>query len=357
VRYGELAGDRGEIETLSEKRKSLDEQRRVSKRGLEGAEKKAAEAVFVKSIKEIDTKMTACHQELQERFQGRIPITLRPEPGLWKGYERPAEQVKDDTPRSIFDPRLMVLALSGKKLSLPATLKLTETMRGALFATCPQPIPEWLSGHTTDGKPTALPHTAFIPLPFVGSNHADGRLMGIALVLPRDLDPSEANRCLDPFFWDMETGAPAQIHLFAGQWFECQAEQEQRESPPWNLRAEAWTVPSRIWASITPVTLDRHFDGKRKWDLAAESVKDSCERIGLPRPNEVVLHPVSLVEGVPHSREFPHLTRKRDGGQMHHTHAVIVFEKPVFGPVLVGAGRYRGYGLCRPMDKREAEYA
>ncbi|MGI9301664.1 MAG: type I-G CRISPR-associated protein Csb2, partial [Gammaproteobacteria bacterium] len=96
--------------------------------------------------------------------------------------------------------------------------------------------------------------------------------------------------------------------------------------------------------------LDRHFDGKDKWERATESVKDSCQRIGLPRPREVQLHPVSMVQGTPHARDFPHLTRKRDGGRMHHSHAVMRFVAEIMGPVLVGAGRFRGYGLCRPVD-------
>ena len=53
---------------------------------------------------------------------------------------------------------------------------------------------------------------------------------------------------------------------------------------------------------MTPVVLNRHFDGKDKWERAAEGVKGTCEYIGLPCPREVLLHPVSLVEGVSHAR-------------------------------------------------------
>ncbi len=288
--------------------------------------------------------------ELVERFGAAPPVSLRPEPLRWQGYDRPPKMLDPETPGSVFDPRLTTLALAGKRLSLPATLKLTETLRGAILAACPDPIPEWVSGHTPDGKPSADPHLALLPLPFAGHEHADGRLMGIALALPRRIDPIEAARCLGLFLHD-EHGLARRTRLFAGQWLECGVELETRETPPTSLRAEAWTQPSRTWASVTPVVLDRHFDGKDKWELAAECVKNACERIGLPRPKEVLLHPVSLVEGVPHAREFPYLTRKRDRGRMHHSHAVIVFEKEVTGPVVVGAGRFRGYGLCRPMDK------
>jgi CRISPR-associated protein Csb2 len=34
---------------------------------------------------------------------------------------------------------------------------------------------------------------------------------------------------------------------------------------------------------------------------------------------------------------------------MHHSHAVLIFDEDVAGPLLIGAGRFRGYGLCRPL--------
>lgn len=171
--------------------------------------------------------------------------------------------------------------------------------------------------------------------------------MGLALALPREIDFAESAAVLEPWLRDPD-GLPREIRLFDG-WLECRGELETRESPPHSLRAECWAGPARRWASVTPVVLDRHHDGKDKWEKAAEGVKDACVNIGLPRPLDVMLHPVSLVEGVPRANEFPYLTRKSDGGRMHQAHAVILFEQEVEGPVMVGAGRFRGYGLCRPM--------
>ena len=297
-------------------------------------------------IKELKTRLEA-------RFPDGQPVSLRPVPGRWQGYDRPRETSFTEVPGSVFDPQLLVLSVKGKHVSLPATLKLTAALRGLLTKECPeQPPPEWFSGHRLDGTPTAAPHLALTPLPFVGSEHADDRIMGLALVLPTGLDQQEAGHCLEPFLRDPATGLPREHPLFDGQWFECAIELETRERPPKNLDPDTWTRESRIWASVTPVVLNRHFDGKDKWERAAESVKDACLHIGLPRPREVLLHPVSLVEGVPHAREYPQLMRKTGGGRRSHNHAVIVFDEPVRGPVLMGAGRFRGYGLCRPMDEK-----
>lgn len=281
---------------------------------------------------------------------------MRPVPGRWQGYDRPqASRPSDAAPHSLFDPRFVVLALGGRRPSLAAALKLTAALRGLLMRRCPaQPPPEWLSGHRPDGRASTLPHMALVPLPFAGSQHADGRIMGFALVLPRATGPAEAARCLEPVLRDPQTGLPHDaLRLFDGDWFECSIAIETRERPPTNLDPQTWTRKSRLWASVTPVVLNRHFDGDDRWAQSAESVKAMCEHIGLPRPRDVLLHPVSLVEGIPHAREFPQLVRKRDGGRRRHHHAVVVFDKPVCGPVLIGAGRFRGYGLCRPIDDHD----
>ena len=290
---------------------------------------------------------------ITEKFGTYTPASLRPTPTRWQGYAKPVDTETPDVPRSIFDPNLVVLSIKGRRVPLTTTLRLTQALRGVLMESCPeQPPPEWFSGHTPEGSPTTSPHMALLSLPFVGSQHADGRVMGLALALPRELNPQDAARCLSAFLYEPDTGLPREHRLFDGKWFECQVELETRERPQLNLRHSTWTRPSRVWASVTPVVLNRHFEGSDRWERAAESVKDACEHIGLPRPLEVLLHPTSLAEGVPLSREFPRLPRKSDGGLQRHTHAVMIFDELVQGPVVLGAGRFRGYGLCRPMDQR-----
>ena len=291
--------------------------------------------------------------ELEQRFPDGTPPSQRPTVGQWQGYGKPQPVDVTEHSSNHFDPNLIVLRVSGKRVSLPATLRLTGALRGALLKHCMiQPPPEWLSGHTPDGRPSGKPHLALLPMPFVGSQHADGTIMGVALALPLELDGREAANCLAPFLYD-ENSLSIPRRLFDGEWLECKVEQETRERPPLALRPERWTRKSRIWASVTPVALDRHYDGKERWIRAAEDIKTACERVGLPRPDEVMLHPVSLVEGASHAREFPRMNRKSNGGARSHSHAVLIFGQPVTGPVLVGAGRFRGYGLCLPIDQED----
>ncbi len=343
-------------ETLRKQRQDIDKNRKAAIKGLKGDDKKAANAPYQQELKMIDQSL-ADQQAILDEFDGRPPNSLRPEPGLWQGYRRPIEEAEEDIRKSVFDDNIVVLTLSGKRLYPPTTLKLTEAVRGALLSACPEPIPEWISGHRPNRTPSLDPHLAFLPLPFVDADHADGRIMGVALALPRSVEPGEAGAILEPWLRDETTGLPRTISLFDGKWLECRMELETRETPPWNLRADTWTRASRTWATVAPAVLDRHFSGKNKWEKASETMKDACERIGLPRPETLLLHPVSLVRGAPHAREFPPLRRKTDNGRMYHCHAVIRFSEPVTGPVVIGAGRFRGYGLCRPMDGKEASHA
>lgn len=282
--------------------------------------------------------------EQVQRFPQGAPVSRRPEPGIWQGYARPCPGAKPAVRGSVFDPRIVVLTLSGRRPGLRATLRLTTALRGALLASCPSPIPEWVSGHQPDGRPSQRPHVSFFPLPFVDALHADGRVLGLGLALPIGLATEDVSRVLRPWL-------AGPLRLFDGEWLECGAMLEEREEPPWNLRPEAWTWPARRWATVTPIVFDRHPKGDDVWAQAAEMVKDGCERIGLPRPVDVGLHPVSPVVGVPKAGEFSPIERK-GGGRLRHSHAAILFPEAVRGPVVVGAGRYRGYGLCRPVDPR-----
>jgi CRISPR-associated protein Csb2 len=291
-------------------------------------------------------------RELEARFPAGAPVTGRPAPARWMGYGEPAVVAGAAMPQSLFDSRLVVLRLRGQRLDLPATLRLTEALRGAILAACAEPIAQWVSGHASDGSPSRDPHLAILPLPFVGAQHADGHLQGVALAIPNTVSPSDVSAALQALLWTPDH-QPARIHLFAGRWFECTAQLEQSPDPAVNLRSATWTGPARRWASVTPVVLDRHCDGAKRWTEAEEMVKAACERIGLPRPGAVALHAVSALAGVPHGRDFPLLMRKNGGGARQHVHAQVLFDEPVRGPVLIGAGRFRGYGLLRPLPEEQ----
>lgn len=291
---------------------------------------------------------------------------LRPTPGVWAGY-RPADPatVATHVAFSVFDPAFLLLRPvedERRRPPLVSTLRLTEALRGLLMnGTRPEDIPEALSGHAADGRRLDRPHLAMAPLPSVGYEHADGRIMGMALILPRDraeeprsaADAAAIAQSLNRKLFG-EAGFEAQTLTLkmggAGTWALAASDDFRQAS----LCPEVWTAAPKgatIWATVTPVVLDRHPKGRNGGALAEQTkeiLADACVNIDLPRPVAVEFGPVSMLRGVPHARDFPPLRRK-DGSAANYTHAVLVFDRPVVGPVLLGAGRYRGYGLCRPV--------
>jgi CRISPR-associated protein Csb2 len=148
-----------------------------------------------------------------------------------------------------------------------------------------------------------------------------------------------------------QSGWPREIRLTLGALGDCVLELVERDERRQALQADTWMCAgtgATRWATVTPFAVDRHAKSKEPWEELELGVAAACERIGLPRPVEVSVMPVSMFVGAPPAREMPRIKRK-SSGLIRHVHAVLTFAEPILGPVLIGAGRYRGYGLCRPL--------
>ena len=281
----------------------------------------------------------------------------RPAFAVAVGYERESEEQVErrGVAPSHFSADLIVLRqIGGKRFPLEATQLLAHHLRNTILSACPiQPVPEWLSGHREDGSASQRPtgHMALVPLAHVGRHHADGHLLGMAIIVPTDVGRRELAACLNRLLFD-DQGWARPIVVRLGSAGECHLQLDDGSEYRNALRPRTWTGPAQRWATVTPISLDRHpkSKGTDYWQDVEQQIATACERIGLPRPAHVIATPSPILAGSPHSRRMPRLTRKRDGGAIQHVHAVILFEQPVLGPVLLGAGRYRGYGFCRPLD-------
>ena len=299
----------------------------------------------------------AARKQLKEEFGGTPPEHFRPQISLYQGYARPRRgEERASAPGTVFSPHLVVFGLERRSgpfavLGLPAVLAVVQRWREALVSQsndAPERVREVVSGHDRSGGPLQGPHLALIPLAFVGHPHADGHLLGLAAAFPAGLDAEERRQVLRVL------GRVGELRLGdLGVWGLVR---ELGDRPAWNLRAEAWTAhPSGAthWSTVTPVAFDRHPKEKDRAAYqreAAEMIAGACTAVGLPRPREVVVTQLSAHLGVPPAYVFPRLRRK-DGSDRRHAHAILVFDEPVRGPVLIGAGRYRGYGVCRPMEQ------
>lgn len=292
--------------------------------------------------------------------QGRMDILIRayadggtqwqrPPMARWWGYQRAG--TGSTAPRSgTFDEKLLVLKqVAGKRFDLRQTLALADALRKTLMSHAVGDALELISGHQPDGRPSLIPHVAYLPLPFVGHDHADGHLLGLALALPANLSFDAEDEVLSALFKAMDPERLT-LTLTLGKLGTATLAVDDQPGQLRALRPLTWTRPSLNWGSVTPIVLDR-LPPRGCKDLdewAASQIAIACERQGLPRPVEVGVMPVSPCSGTPIARDFLPVI-DNDGRRRWHVHAVLTFAERVTGPLLLGAGRFRGYGFCRPL--------
>lgn len=338
-------------------------------------------------------------RQIQERESERAAIQPRPPArplaGLWTGYRVDQGPAPPGVASGLFDPDMLVLAAQPGEPRLPvvSTLAVTKALRETILSQGIQPVPAWVSGHRPDGQPNRDDdgHLAVVPLPFVGREHADGHLLGIALVFPRSVPRKERGRALGALLVEPD-GRPKRVELRLGRlgvWNVQKTDwQEQRST----LQPAQWTAAGRnpdapkgatTWASVTPVVLDRFPKGDRldparrpAWEEEVRRiVRDACTRIGLPAPDVEQIDidttcwhrgsPRAVVKRRPLRGQlgmtgradaalgdgFPPYPPKGTNASRPQVHVFIRFPQPVIGPVLLGAGRYLGYGLCKPVEQ------
>ena len=260
---------------------------------------------------------------------------------------------------------LVLEAIGGTVPDLRAAALVCRVLRRALMSGYrgigrADEIPELVSGHTSKGEPTRAPHVAIVPMAFAGFPHADGRVFGFALAPPAATNLPDipgfraAFEHLAPYDQDHERrvfmlqGAPLTARLLLAP-----AGAEAKRS----LSVDPYLRPARVWASVTPIVLDRHLKRHDDEEIR-ELIARGCEHAGLPRPDPrwIRTGKHSAVEGAPPARPprgAPPWTRWKVPEQLASrslVHAVIDFGRETAGPVLLGAGRFTGLGLCRRLE-------
>jgi CRISPR-associated protein Csb2 len=348
---------------------------------------------------------------LKEALDGlAVHSPVHPRIGLWSGYRKvDCVKVHVDVQHSYFDTDLLVLAhIAGPILPLASTLAVTKALRGTVLARahqeycgcgrwlgglpapaqaaeCYAGIPAWVSGHGINAERLGgeSGHLAYVPLPFVGPEYADGHLLGMGLAFPRSVERRERGRVLGKLLLK-ETGEPRPVELNLGHlgvWTLLKSDWSERRDA---LQPGTWTAHpagATTWASVTPVVLDKFPKTDRRKDRSgwteevADIIATACGRIGLPDPESIDIGTTCWHRGVaraigkrrqlrgqsvpggqtdtPLGDGFPPYPPKGTNVPRVQVHVWLRFSEPVVGPVLLGAGRFQGYGLCKPWQEEK----
>ncbi len=273
----------------------------------------------------------------------------RPEPAPATAY-RDLQAAPDDPIPSPFGRRWIVLR--GRDAAAPALeafVAVAEAMRGAVLAHADGPVSPVLSGHGAEGAA----HLAVVPLANAGFAHSDGRLFGLALILPAEHDGLADSvrlaleRAVGRF---LEAGGELRLGRF-GTWRLEHDPAPERAS----LRPGRYLRTATAFASVTPLVLPRHM--KKGRDGPASQIALACRQQGLPEPATVEAAPHPYLPGTSFAQRRPKDDRAGRGwivraafGTRTLVHARIRFAVPVRGPLLLGAGRHFGLGLMLPVE-------
>ena len=310
--------------------------------------------------------------ELERRHQSHLGVSPRALPYTDVRY-RVAES--DELSEGCLKPNTLgewfVFEFQHGSRMLPShrAVELASKMRAAIFHYAKDPLPEGLSGHRSSGAPASEPHVSFLPLPYVGFPHADGRLLGIAVSAPNSLDEHSRRELYRAIGTWEEHAKPGNLKLNLGAKGEIHMSRVQGTAAAVSLRQWIWCRPSRRWTTATPIALPRHPGSlsrgtqsarSRAWREADKAIVAACVHVGLPEPAKVATKLSSFVIGGRPAGIYPAYRQNGPGGKQIRrqlVHALISFDQPVLGPLALGAGRFFGLGLMRPCDETEERSA
>ena len=181
--------------------------------------------------------------------------------------------------------------------------------------------------------------TRYCALPDVGYEHSRGRIYGLALWMPPGSDGATRRQARD---------AAHSIRRLVGRGIDVAvAPRDDDERRPFAAHPQRWTYPSRLWATAFPAIHER----RRTLDLL--ELTRWCQHAGLPEP---VAFRSSRTPLVPGALDLAPIEVNRPGRPgLPYSHVELCFAEPVAGPVVIGAGRQRGFGLCVPRDRGEGD--
>ena len=192
--------------------------------------------------------------------------------------------------------------------------------------------PAILHGHGFSGSGYEI--ARYLALPDVGFRWSRGRIHGLALWLPPDSESAARERARDAAF---------AIRRLMGRGVDVSVEPRDEDVRLVATHPDRWLRRSRVWVTAFPAIHER----RRTLDLA--EVARWCRHAGLPEPAAFRSARTPLVRGAVDLA--PAEVNRPGRPALPYSHVELLFEQAVHGPVVIGSGRQRGFGLCAPVDE------
>lgn len=298
------------------------------------------------------------HQGLEPRVMPSVTVPYRRAEEVIAEAEAPTSALAGDF--------IIYERVGGPPVPITKAVSLARTIHRALVKMAEQQpdgtVHPAVSGRDPDGRATRHPHVLIVPLPYVASAYADGSVMGVGFVIPEAVSEHGRLQVLRALgLWERRTrpgDRTIKIHL--GPQGSLELRRVIGRSDRYNLQPRTWWRASRSWVSVTPIALDRN--PKTLWaresqaaargeERAINTLHKACERIGLPRPEQVTLERSGPLIGTEPVAKHPAYPASGQGPRRVLVHARVRFTNPVRGPVVLGAARFVGGGLLRPIPE------
>ena len=259
------------------------------------------------------------------------PVTRQQFPGLRHGrpYRTPSAAETLDRGEVVAWLRLGA-AVSGRRVStVTALFKEAVLSQHQRIHGEPPPV---LHGHGFNGGGYDI--ARYLALPDVGYRWSQGRIHGLALWVPPGCDLIVHRRVRDAAF---------AIRRLTGRGVDVSVVPREDEDRPRAAHPSRWLRRSRRWATAFPAIHER----RRSLDLV--ELARWCRHAGVSEPVAFRSGRTPLVAG---AVDLAPVEVNRPGRPaLPYSHVELRFAQAVPGPIVVGSGRQRGFGLCVPLDE------
>lgn len=268
------------------------------------------------------------HEQWTERgasvSRSQHPILVHP-----VRYQSPRPAERQDQGEVVAWLRLHP-AVSGRRIAA-----LTALFKDAVLSQHQRihgPPPAELHGHGYTG--TGYDIARYLALPDVGYRRSQGRIHGLALWLPPSTDPIARKTAAD---------AARSIRKLTGDGLDVDVAPYDGERRPVAAMPERWLRASRAWSTAIPAIHER------RWALDLAELTRWCRHAGLPAP---VAFRTARAPLIPGALDLAPVEVNRPGRPgLPYSHVELHFDQPIPGPVVIGSGRQRGFGLCLPVER------